>query len=116
MQALTTETMHHMLSIITAKDAWDQIQNSYAAKDTLALVVATQLFYQLKMSEADSVEHHITQFRVNRSKLATLGTIVTEEHAAVILLASLPATWSAFITSQQGRPNLTVTMVLSAMY
>lgn len=68
------------------------------------------------MNDADTVEKHITQFRVNRSKLASLGTTVTEEHAAVILLASLPSTWSAFITSQQGRPNLTVSMVIAAIY
>lgn len=42
MQALTTETMHHMLSTVTSKEAWDQIQSSYAARDTLALVMATQ--------------------------------------------------------------------------
>lgn len=45
MQALTTETMHHMLSTVTTKEAWNQLQDSYAAKDTLALVMATQSFY-----------------------------------------------------------------------
>lgn len=116
MQSLATETMHHMLSTTTAKEAWDQIQDSYAAKDTLALVMATQQFYQLQMLDQDTVEKHVTQFRINCSRLATLGTMVNDEHAAVILLASLPTSWLAFVTSQQGRANLTVAMVISAMY
>lgn len=115
MQCLAAETVHHLYGVTTSKEAWDQLIVSYEAQDTLAQVIATQNFYQLKMQEANTVDKFATTFRMSRARLANQGTVIIEQQAAVILLAALPPSWGPFVTAQQSRTGLTVSLVLAAM-
>lgn len=102
LSALDKTMIHHTNTTPTSAEVWQRLQDLYQATDSSHKMLVTKQFHSLSMKDGEQVEKYVQQFRSLRARLASCGTVLTETKAAEAFLASLPASYSAFVTAQSG--------------
>lgn len=99
----------------TAAEYWQQTKEVYDSRDLMLQTYVLKQFVGLKMTEANSVDKHILEFRNWKGKLISVGFALEEDLVAVILLSTMHETWTGVVQSLQEVQNLTVNRVIAAM-
>lgn len=103
--ALAENVASNVLNETTAAVLMTSFSNMY--ENTLAstkLCLMRRLF-GLKMIEGASITDHINEFDLITSQLSSTNIMIDDEVKALILLASLPATWSAICSSSGSKKS-----------
>lgn len=87
----------------------------YDPRDLMLQTYVLKQFIGLKMSEGDTVDKHILDFRNCLAKMISAGFKLEEELLAVILLTTLPDSWSGVVHSLQEVHPLSTNRVIGAM-
>ena len=72
-------------------------------------------FYRLEMSEGTKVADHLGNLRSLIDQLARVGVVLLEEEAVFVLLASMPKTYEACVSSLANLTTLTLSDVAAAL-
>ena len=67
------------------------------------------------MREDTSIEQHLKHMKELTDRLAAMGAPITEEDQVVMLLGSLPKSYSTFVTSQEARENVLLNYLQQAL-
>lgn len=94
--------MYHASSAFTSNAVWSRLKDLHKSTDSSHKMAITKQFHSMTMREGESVEKYIQHFRSVRARFASCGTLLTESEAAEAFLASLPSSYSAFVTAQTG--------------
>ena len=105
---LSDATLQEVVGIKTAKGVWDKLAELYLTKSLTNKLRLKLKLYTLRMSEGASLSGHISAFSSTVNDLASVGSKVEDEDQALLLLCSLPASYSNFRdTMIYGRENIT---------
>ena len=105
---LSNSTLQEIVSVTTAKGAWDKLSELYMTKSLTNRLRLKLKLYTLRMSEGASLSEHISTFASTVNDLASVGSKVDDEDQALLLLCSLPGSYRNFRdTMIYGRENIT---------
>ena len=85
------------------QEAW-KILTSHFDRNTLAnKLFLKKQYFRCEMREGESVVNHIKRMKELSDKLASIGSVISEEDQMVTLLGSLPASYSSLVTALEAR-------------
>ena len=83
----------------TTADLMKALSNMYEKPSASNKVYLMRRLFNLKMAEGASVTDHINEFNVITTQLSSVEIMFEDEVKALILLSSLPESWSATVTA-----------------
>ena len=83
----------------TTADLMKALSNMYEKPSASNKVYLMRRLFNLKMTEGASVTDHINEFNVITTQLSSVEITFEDEVKALILLSSLPESWSATVTA-----------------
>ena len=103
--AVNTSQLYLITSLDKPKDAWDALRCHFEI-DTLAnKLFLKKQYFRTEMKEGTSVEAHLKHMKEITDKLASIGSLITEEDQVVTLLGSLPHSYSTLVTALETHAN-----------
>ncbi|KAJ0805654.1 putative RNA-directed DNA polymerase [Helianthus annuus] len=97
--ALTRSIAFNIMKETTAHDMLTALSNMYEKPSAGNRVFLTRELFNMRMNEGSSVADHINEVNSILSRLATVGMKLDDDTQAVVLLSSLPESWSGFVTT-----------------
>src|SRR5260370_6754245 len=88
--------------IVTAKEVWETLCQTFQASSTSAKIFIKKEFYNTKLGENDDVDQHIHKLCHLSKDLKIAGFSIPESEFISIVLMSLPSSWDSFISSIDG--------------
>ncbi|KAJ8772171.1 hypothetical protein K2173_027348 [Erythroxylum novogranatense] len=88
----------------TTKALMEELTEYYEKPSAVNKVHLMRRLFNLKMAEGTSVDHHINELNKVLNQLSTVNIDLDDEIQALILLSSLPESWSATVTSVCNKP------------
>ena len=114
---LSNQILQDVLKETTAAALWLKLESLCMTKSLTSKLHLKQRFYSHRMSEGASLEDHLTVFKEIVSDLETLEVKYDDEDLGLILLCSLPASYSTFRdTILYSRDTLTLDEVYDALF
>ncbi|MCO5578989.1 hypothetical protein L7F22_034187 [Adiantum nelumboides] len=101
--------------LTSAKEIWDRLNESYEHKDVSSQVTLLKKLTNLSMDETTSVEKFLESWRNALDDVALSGLALPENVQAVMLLAALPSSWQAFISTKSAATLTVPTLIPSIM-
>ena len=96
---LADEVVIHMLSETFLTVLWSKLEELYMMKSLTNTLFLWRQFYQLQMTEGQSVQEHLSHFQKILTDLLSVGENVEEKTRALVLLASLPSSYESLVTA-----------------
>ncbi|KAJ0836725.1 putative RNA-directed DNA polymerase [Helianthus annuus] len=96
--ALTRSVAFNIMKETTARDMLEALSYMYEKSSAGNRVFLMRELFNMRMNEGSSVAHHINKVNSILSGLATVGMKLDDDTQAVVLLPSLPDSWSGFVT------------------
>ena len=90
-----------MTSCETANDIWDALRRHFEG-DTLANNLK-KLYFRKEMKEGTSKETNLVEMKKLTDKQSLIGAPISEEEQVVILLGSMPLSYSTLVTAQKAQ-------------
>uniref|UniRef100_A0A251T759 Putative zinc finger, CCHC-type n=1 Tax=Helianthus annuus TaxID=4232 RepID=A0A251T759_HELAN len=97
--ALTRSIAFNIMKETTARDMLEALSNMYEKPSAGNRVFLMRELFNMRMNEGSSVADHINEVNSILSRLATVGMKLDDDTQAVVLLSSLPDSWSGFVTT-----------------
>ncbi|MFS8024056.1 putative RNA-directed DNA polymerase [Helianthus anomalus] len=97
--ALTRRVAFNIMKETTARDMLEALSNMYEKPSAGNRVFLMRELSNMRMNEGSSVADHINEVNSILSRLATVGMKLDDDTQAVVLLSSLPDSWSGFVTT-----------------
>ncbi|KAJ0819501.1 putative RNA-directed DNA polymerase [Helianthus annuus] len=97
--ALTRSVAFNIMKETTACDMLEALSNMYEKPSAGNRVFLMRELFNMRMNEGSSVADHINEVNSVLSRLATVGMKLDDDTQAVVLLSSLPDSWSGFVTT-----------------
>ncbi|KAF5800225.1 putative RNA-directed DNA polymerase [Helianthus annuus] len=97
--ALTRSVAFNIMKETTARDMLEALSNMYEKPSAGNRVFLMRELFNMRMNEGSSVADHINEVNSILSRLATVGMKLDDDTQAVVLLSSLPDSWSGFVTT-----------------
>ncbi|KAF5762583.1 putative RNA-directed DNA polymerase [Helianthus annuus] len=97
--ALTRSVAFNIMKETTARDMLEALSNMYEKPSAGNRVFLMRKLFNMRMNEGSSVADHINEVNSILSRLATVGMKLDDDTQAVVLLSSLPDSWSGFVTT-----------------
>jgi len=106
----------HVLKETTPKALWEKLENIYASKSLTNRLCLKMELYQLKMDMGGDLHDYINKFNQLVSQLLNARNKLSNEEHALLLLASLPRSFKAFVEMLlAGRSTLNLDEVTAAL-
>ena len=89
---------------------WDRLEKQYEKRTASSKLSLVQRYFGAKMAEGESAEKHLLGMNELCDRLAAMELPVPEEFQPLMILASLPASYTAIVQtlgSQQGKLDMT---------
>lgn len=96
----------------SSKAIWDKLQSMYQSSGPARKASLLKKLVLTRMQEEDDLRKHIADFFDAVKKLKEIGLVVIDELLAILLLYSLPDSFSMFRTAMESRDDLPSTEVL----
>ncbi|MCO5560242.1 hypothetical protein L7F22_013853 [Adiantum nelumboides] len=106
---------HNVRCLTSAKEIWDRLKDSYKHKDVSSQVTLLKKLTNLSMDETSSVKKFLESWRNALDDVALSGLALPENVQAVMLLAALPSSWQAFISTKSVATLTVPTLIPSIM-
>ncbi|VFQ73787.1 unnamed protein product [Cuscuta campestris] len=100
--SLTKNVAFNILKEKTAKGIMDALSNMYEKPSAANKVFLIRELVNTRMKESTSVTEHINKLNSILNRLASVGIKFDDEVQALLLLSSLPDSWSGTITAVTG--------------
>jgi transposase InsO family protein len=94
--------MVHISGVYTAKDIWKQLTTVKELKGRAGIISVRRTLYKTDAKDDTNLVEHIAGLRKLQEELYNMGSIVTDEDFALILLSSMPENWDQFTSSFLG--------------
>ena len=114
--AVGASQLYLITSTEDPRAAWDALRGHFD-RDTLAnKLFLKKQYFRAEMKEGTSMEAHLKQMKEITDRLAVIGAPISEEDQVVILLGSLPRSYSTLVTALEARgDDLTLRFVQQAL-
>ena len=96
---LADEVVIYVLSETSPTVLWSKLEELYMVKSLTNTLFLWRQFYQLRMTEGQSVQEHLSHFQKILTDLLSVGENVEEKTRALVLLASLPSSYESLVTA-----------------
>ena len=93
----------------TAKEAWEAICDQFEHKGITSRVSLKRQLFNIKWVDTVPMQAHINTIRALALQLETVGSAVSDEDLAVVLLCSLDHRFDALVVQMEGRPASDIT-------
>ena len=80
-------------------DAWNRLVNKYEKNTMTGKLHLCQRFFTMKMPEGSNAEKHMREMKDISDRLTALGSPLCEDYEIMVLLLSLPTSYSSLVTS-----------------
>ncbi|MFS7903138.1 putative RNA-directed DNA polymerase [Helianthus anomalus] len=97
--ALTRSVAFNIMEETIARGMLTALSNMYEKSSASNRVFLMRELFNMRMNEGSSVADHINEVNSILSRLATVGMKLDDDTQAVVLLSSLPDSWSGFMTT-----------------
>jgi hypothetical protein len=97
----------------TSKAVWDKLKQLYERSNKASQVNLHKQLCHLSMTGNDDVVTFLENWQTVLQEAAIAGCKFDNAQQVMLLLAALPDSWSAFVTTQGGIPTLTFTELIS---
>ena len=88
-----------MLSEIYPMVLWSKLEEMYTTKSLTNTLFLWRQFYQLRMTEGQSVQEHLSHFQKILTDFLSVGEKAEEKIRVLVLLASLPPSYESLVTT-----------------
>ena len=88
---------------------WDRLERQYEKRTASSKLSQVQRYFEAKMAEGESAEKHLLRMNELCDRLAAMELPVPEEFQPMMILASLPASYTAIVQtlgSQAGKLDM----------
>ena len=92
-------------SATSAKEVLDKLARHFEQKGLANKLFLRRKLFTMKLEEGESMESHINKIKEIADELESIKSTVTEEDMVLIILGSLPETFSTLITSLESRAD-----------
>ncbi|CAK1595646.1 unnamed protein product [Parnassius mnemosyne] len=96
----------------TSKPIWDKLKSMYQSSGPARKASLLKKLVLTRMQEEDDLRKHIADFFDAVKKLKEIGLVVIDELLAILLLYSLPESFTMFRTAMESRDDLPSTEIL----
>ncbi|CAK1597413.1 unnamed protein product [Parnassius mnemosyne] len=96
----------------TSKSIWDKLKSMYQSSGPAREASLLKKLVLTRMQEEDDLRKHIADFFDAVKKLKEIGLVVIDELLAILLLYSLPESFTMFRTAMESRDDLPSTEIL----
>jgi len=96
---LTRNVAFNIINEKTTAGLMKALSNMYEKPSASNKVYLMRRLFNLKMTEGGSVTEHINEFNTILTQLSSVNITIDDEIRALILLSSLPESWSATVTA-----------------
>ena len=96
---LADDVVIHVLNESSPTVLWEKLEELYMAKSLTNALFLWKQFYQLRMTEGQSVQEHLSNFQRILTNLLSVGEKVEEKTRALVLLSSLPRSFESLVTA-----------------
>ena len=99
----------------TVVDLWAKLERVYMTKSLANRLYIKKMMFTLKMAEGPSLEDHIDEFNQVCNTLEIIDEGLDDEGKALLLVSSLPSSYSNFVALMYGRQTLSLDEVKAAL-
>ena len=89
----------HVLNETFSIVLWEKLEELYMGKTLTNSLLLWRQFYQLRMTEGQNVQEHLSNFQRILTDLLSVGEKVEEKTRALVLLSSLPHSFDSLVTA-----------------
>ena len=97
--SLSRNVAHHTVKSKTTKEMLDTLSAMYEKPSAANKVHLMRRLFNLRMTESTTVANHLNEFNMIISQLSSVEIDFDDEVQALILLSSLPESWSGTVTA-----------------
>jgi gag-polypeptide of LTR copia-type len=110
--AIGDSEMIHLVGARTASEMWKQLSLVKESRGKLGVLATRRALYRSIAEEGFDLLEHISKLRKLQEELHLMGSLVSDEDFAMLLVSSLPESWdlytSAYLGSKADRTTLTL--------
>ena len=100
-------------SLPTSNAIWKLLRSTYKHTDLVSQVTLLKRLVNLVMSEGQQASQFIEDWQKVLDDAAIAGLVIPEKLQCMLLLAALPSSWRAFITTQSSSSKLQLQSLLA---
>jgi hypothetical protein len=97
--AIGDSEMVHILGANTAKEMWKQLTLVKESRGKMGILACRRALYRMIADEGFDLIEHISKMRKMQEELHLMGSKVSDEDFAMILVSSLPESWDLFTSA-----------------
>ncbi|CAM8929087.1 unnamed protein product [Rhodiola kirilowii] len=97
--SLSRDVAYHTVKAKTTKEMLDTLSALYEKPSAVNKVHLMRRLFNLRMAEGVGVAKHLSEFNMIITQLSSVNIKFDEEVQALILLSSLPESWSGTVTA-----------------
>ncbi|CAM8956737.1 unnamed protein product [Rhodiola kirilowii] len=97
--SLSREVAHHTVKSKTTKEMMETLSALYEKPSASNKVHLMRWLFNLRMAEGTTVAKHLSEFNMTIAQLSSIKIEFDDEIKALILLSSLPESWSETVTA-----------------
>ncbi|CAM9000198.1 unnamed protein product [Rhodiola kirilowii] len=97
--SLSREVAHHTVKSKTTKEMMETLSALYEKPSASNKVHLMRRLFNLRMAESTTVAKHLSEFNMTIAQLSSVKIEFDDEIKALILLSSLPESWSGMVTA-----------------
>ena len=97
--SLSTPCVALCQACVTAKQVWTTLEKQFDKQIGLAKLQIKYKYMTTKLMESGSAEAHIRELKDLTDQLSIMGSPVSDEDQAMVLLLSLPPSFTALVTT-----------------
>src|SRR3984957_13985046 len=112
--SLSTSELATVRDTANARDAWLAILGVYEAKDLPNKLFLRRQFSNMRLEDGMSMQQHINNIKNVVDQLKSIGSPVTDDDIAVVLLNSLNGKYDSLVVALESRPPEELTSSLIA--
>ena len=100
--AIGDSEMIHIISATTASEMWKQLTLVKESRGKLGILATRRTLYRMIADEGFDLVEHISKLRKMQEELHLMGSMVSDEDFAMILVSSLPESWDLYTSAYLG--------------
>eukprot|EP00794_Sanderia_malayensis_P016556 gene16556-biopygen13988 len=97
--SVSTENQIYVRSAVTAKDAWNSLEQRFEKKSLAHKIFYRRKLYAAKMEKGTAMINHVNHIKTLAEHLDAVGDPIVEKDLVIILISSLPDEYAYLITA-----------------
>ena len=96
--AIGDSEMIHIIGAKTASEMWSQLTLVKESRGKLGILATQRALYRSIAEEGFDLVEHVSKLRKLQEELHLMGSLVSDEDFAMILVSSLPESWDLYVS------------------